>query len=44
MPEIPGSKKNPIPIKDRTEARANLSYVIEPVKKEKAHGQAVSAE
>ena len=34
-------RKPPIEINDISEARANVSYIIKPVKKEKRHGEAV---
>jgi hypothetical protein len=40
----PGTKGNPIPIKDISEARSNQSYIIEPAVKEKRRGETVSTE
>lgn len=43
--EKPGSKKNPIRIQDKSQARANVSYIIDaPVKREKPRGETVSTE
>jgi len=38
MTAKPGTKENPIPITDRSEARANVSYII---RKEKSDGETV---
>lgn len=39
--EAKGTKDDPIPIKDRSEIRANLSYIIVKDKKEDADGEPV---
>lgn len=41
VPVKPGHKGNPIPIADRSEARANLSYVIVQDQKEASDGETV---
>lgn len=37
-----GTKDDPIEISDPSQARANLSYVVKPNRKEKSDGEAVS--
>jgi hypothetical protein len=39
-----GTPDDPIEISDPSEARANLTYIIKPPKKEKAHGETVPDE
>lgn len=41
IPPKPGHKGNPIPIADRSEARANLSYILVTEDKEHSDGETI---